>query len=270
MSLLAVMLSLHVAQSSSSAAIPKLVQTLTEEAAAFARCASRAHTEETLAHKALQGNGKWKEATVVSSYSFASPRDRSSAVREIRLIRSVNGRPVKQADSLDLIAMSVAGGSDKDRRKTIEQLEKQGVSGVATDLGQLLLLFSESSVGNYEFTPLGVRTNAEGVSYAAYSFRQIDGKEAMTVFRAGKVAKPKLDGEVWIRAKDSKILRVALSSVVPGSDKLPDSRQEMAVDYSWSMSQGCSLPASAAHREYQGTGKQVENLYSYKPYEAFR
>lgn len=251
--------------------IAKLITALSREATAFTGCATKASTEETLLHRVLNDKGKWKEFRVVSNYSFASPREKSTAVREIRLIQSVNGRGVKKTDSLDLIAMSVASGSDADRRKMIEQLEKNGVHGVATDLGQLLLLFSEGTIGNYEFSFQGLRPSDDGATtYLAFSFRQIDGPESMTVFRAGKVEKPKLAGELWIRQDDSRLFRVTLNSVVPGDgEKIQETLQEMRVDYAWSDSLKCLLPSAAEHKEYVGNEVQVENKYTYKPYQSF-
>lgn len=251
--------------------ISKLITALSREATSFTGCASQAFTEETLVHRIRKDDGKWKEFRVVSNYSFASPREKSTAVREIRLIQSVNGRGVKKSDSLDLIAMSVAGGSDADRRKMIEQLERNGVRGVATDLGQLLLLFSEGSIGNYEFSFQGLRPSDDGAkNYLAFSFRQIDGPEGMTVFRAGKVEKPKLAGELWVSQEDSRLFRVTLNSVISGDGaKVQETLQEMTVEYSWSDSLRCLLPSSAEHKEYVGSEVQVENKYRYKPYEAF-
>ncbi len=206
--IIATVLALQLAQVEEGG-IAKLIAALSKEATAFTGCATKASTEETLVHRVLNEKGKWKEFRVVSNYSFASPRERSTAVREIRLIQSVNGRGVKKTDSLDLIAMSVASGSDADRRKMIEQLEKNGVRGVATDLGQLLLLFSEGSVGNYEFSFQGMRPSDDGATnYLAFSFRQVDGPEGMTVFRANKVEKPKLAGELWVGQSDSRLFRV--------------------------------------------------------------
>jgi hypothetical protein len=215
----------------------------------------------------LKDDGKWKEFRVVSNYSFASPRERSSAVREIRLIQTVNGKSVKHNDSLDQIAMSVASGSDAERRKLIAQLEKLGVKGVATDLGQLLLLFSESTAGNYEFLFQGQRMIDRDTPLLAFSFRQIDGPESMTVFRGSEVAKPKLAGEIMLRVADMRLSRVTLNSMVPGSGKEPDSLQEMTVDYS--LFDGCLLPSAAEHREYHAGVLQLENKYEYKPYRPF-
>lgn len=260
-----VVMAMQIAQ---TGGIPKLVAALTKDAAAFSRCASGVYTQETLTHRALNDNGKWKEFRVLSSYSFASPREKSSAVREIRLIQSVNGHTAKRADSLDLIAMSVSSGSDQDRRKMIEQLEKQGIKGVATDLGQLLLLFSEGSVGNYEFSFQGGRS-IDTDPLVAFSFRQIDGPESMTVFRGGEVVKPKLAGEVWLRESDMRLVRVSLNSMVPATDKQPNSLQEMTVDYAWAETQGCLLPTLAEHREYHDGTMLVENKYQYKAYQPF-
>jgi hypothetical protein len=263
------LMALHLAQSEEGG-IPKLIASLSREATSFTGCASKVFTEETLVHRVRKDNGKWKDSTVLSNYSFASPREKSTAVREIRLIQSVNGRSARKSDSLDLIAMSVASGSDADRRKMIEQLEKHGVQGVATDLGQLLLLFAEGSVGNYEFSMQGLRPADDGTNYLAFSFRQIDGPESMTVFRPGKVEKPKLAGELWVHPEQFRLYRVTLNSVIPGDGaKVNETLQEMTVDYKWFEPLGCLLPAAAEHKEYVANEVQVENKYRYKPYSAF-
>jgi hypothetical protein len=73
-----------------------------------------------------------------------------------------------------------------------------------------------------------------------------------------------------VRQEDSRLFRVTLNSLIPGDgDKVQETLQEMRVDYAWSDGLKCLLPSGAEHKEYVGREVQIENKYSYKPYQSF-
>ena len=248
------------------ARVPRLVKAMAEEVRSFLQVSTRLVSEETLHHGTRDEHGDWKRHTVLSQYSFASPREQSRAVREIRQVLAVDGKPVKNNRGLEAVASSVASGSDKEKLKLLEQWERFGIKTVATDIGQLLLLFSPESIVNYEFR-FQTRRFAGNIPVLVFAYSQIDGPGSMTVFKDGAVQKPKLTGEVWVEEQNYRLIRVALHTHVP-AEKTLLARQDLIVDYAW-WPAGCVMPVSALHREYVNGALRVENRYEYAAYRSF-
>jgi hypothetical protein len=249
--------------------VRQLIQTLTRESQDFVRGSGQLFSEETLSHlaRADDGTGIVKH-TVISHYSFAAPRDRTQAVREIRQVLTVDGKAVKKDKGLEAVASAVSSGSsDKEKLRLLEQWERYGVKTVATDLGQLLLLFTPETVVNYEFQVKG-RQILGGEAVLQFSYSQLDGQGSMSVYKDGEVKRPKLAGEVWVQERDFRLLRVALFSHVPVSPK-ELARQELVVHYAFWPAAGCVMPAAALHREHLNGALRVENRYNYGPYKSF-
>ena len=123
--------------------------------------------------------------------------------------------------------------------------QKAGLMGVATDLGQLLLLFSSRKIQNYDFSFQSQRfVGADRVMVFTYS--QIEGG-GMTVYRGKDTLRPKLNGEVWVDG-DYRPLKVTLNSVVDAAADKKVIRQEIEVRYAPSVLP-CVLPTRARHRE---------------------
>ncbi len=254
------------AAADADARVPRLIQALGEDVRNFLQVSTRLVSEETLQHATRDEHGEWKRHTVVSQYSFASPREESRAVREIRQVQAVDGKPLKNNRGLEAVASAVAAGSDKEKLKLLEQWERFGIKTVATDLGQLLLLFSPEGIVNYEFR-FQARRFVGTAPVLVFAYSQIDGPGSMTVFKDGAVQKPKLTGEVWVDEKNYRLLRVALHTHVPAEKKLL-ARQDLIVDYAW-WPAGCVMPVSALHREYVNGALRVENRYEYAAYKTF-
>lgn len=246
--------------------VPQLIKALGEDVQAFLRFSSRLVTEETVQHATIGSDAKWTRHSVVSQYSFASPREESRAVREIRQVQSVDGKPVKENRGLEAVAAAVAAGSDKEKLRLLEQWERYGIKTVATDIGQLLLLFAPESMVNYEFQYQAKRFAGE-TPVLVFSYSQIDGPGSMTVFKDGVVQKPRLSGEVWVDERTFRLIRVALHTHVP-APKNALARQDLVVDYAW-WPAGCVMPAAALHREYVNGALRVENRYAYAAYRPF-
>jgi len=248
----------------------KLAARLPEEAALFVRESTKVVSDETLHQRALKevavdssgrAKAQWQDRVIVSRYGFVSFREAPETLREMRQIQSIDGKISKSDKSLKSVAAAVSAGDERQKRKLLEDFEKAGLVGVATDLGQLLLLFSGRKIQNYDFSFQSQRfVGTERVMVFTYS--QIEGG-GMTVYRGKDTMRPKLNGEIWVDA-DYRPLKVTLNSVVESADKKVI-RQEIEVRYGPSVLP-CVLPTRAHHRELHDGVPQVENDYVYSTF----
>ena len=241
-----------------------LLQTLPREAESFSRCAVQLYSKETITHMDLSAKGRSR--TLKSDYSFVQMRDATGAIREVRQMREVDGKPVKAGSStLEAVAQAYAEGSDKQKRRQLEQLAKYGIRGAAADLGQMLLMFAAPSLPGYEFRYTGEeRAPSGGAAMLAFAFSPIDALDkGLVVFQPGSkggVQKPRFKGVVWIRKQDSRLARIALDS-----EAIAGQRQRLIVDYEPSAACSSVMPVAALHRELEANGETlVENKYVYE------
>jgi len=248
----------------------KLAARLPEEAALLVRESTKVVSDETLHQRALKevavdtsgrAKAQWQDRVIVSRYGFVSFREAPEALREMRQIQSIDGKASKSDKSLKAVAAAVSAGDERQKRKLLEDFEKAGLVGVATDLGQLLLLFSGRKIQNYDFSFQSQRfVGTERVM--VFSYAQIEGG-GMTVYRGKDTMRPKLNGEIWVDG-DYRPLKVTLNSVVEAADKKVI-RQEIEVRYAPS-ALPCVLPTRAHHREIHNGVLQVENDYVYSAF----
>ena len=244
----------------------KLAARLPEEAALFAREATKYSSEETLTQHAVVDrvvvNGIRKEVVkdkvIVSRYGFVSFREAPETLREMRQIESVDGKRAKAERSLKAVATAVTASDERQKRKLMEDFEKAGLLGVATNLGQLLLLFSGTKVQNYDFSFQSEKfAGADRVM--VFSYAQTEGG-GMTTYRGKDTMRSKLSGEIWVDG-DYRPLKVTLNSTVEAPDKKMI-RQEMEVRYAPTLFP-CVLPTYARHRELHDGAVEVVNEYQY-------
>ena len=256
--------------------VRKLINALTLEASKFIQSSGRVYSEETIQQRSLRNAKDFEQHKIVSSYSFSAIRGKAGVIREIRVVKTVDGKAAKKGrgsmDSIEATA-AAASGSGVDKRALLEQLERYGVRSVATDLGQLLLLFTNSSVLNYEFDLEGRRQEGSGEPALVFSYRQIDGSASATVVKKGSASaalpdpnRPKLTGQIWVNEPDFRLKRVTLETLVPAADRGGMARQEMEVDYMWNPAANCLLPTEARHKEFLDGQLHVENIYRYTPF----
>lgn len=247
----------------------KLAARLPEEASLFAREATKYASEERLSQRALldrqsvNGGQKtiWQDKVVVSKYGFVSFREAPEALREMRQIETIDGKPAKTDKSLKAVASAVTASDERQKRKMLEDFEKAGLLGVATNLGQLLLLFTGPKVQNYDFSFQSQRfVGADRVMIFTYT--QVQGG-GMTTYRGKDTMRSKLSGEIWVDG-DYRPLKVTLNSVVEAADKKVI-RQEMEVRYAPTV-YPCVLPTHARHREFRDGVVEVETVYEYSSF----
>jgi hypothetical protein len=147
----------------------------------------------------------------------------------------------------------------------LREFQDLGLGEAVVDLGQLLLLFTDRRLGDYEFSWSGQGQILEDKTLIC-AFRQTGGSGAVTIFERRQASQELLQGEVWFRETDLLPLRVVLH--IRRSQQGHVSRHEAAVDYVMSR-HGALTPETVVHREYVDERLQVENLFRYTPFRMF-
>src|SRR5450631_2453776 len=131
-----------------------LVKRLSEEAEAFRNTVPALVGRETLHQRALAPRrfkmrvgdvakqpqaADWKEHEIVSQYAFALL---GRQIHELRQVISADGKRVAgETQAQEALAKMVTANDDERKKRALQQLEKYGLRGGATDFGQILLLF---------------------------------------------------------------------------------------------------------------------------------
>jgi hypothetical protein len=258
----------------------KLVKRLGDEAAAFQKVAPQLVGRETLHQRALAAPrfkvrvgdaakqaqaADWKEHEIVSEYAFALL---GRQIHELRQVTSVDGKRVAgETQAQNALAKLITGNDDQRKRRALEQLEKYGLRGGATDFGQILLLFSRGNIERYEITAAGPRLMGT-VATQVFRYQQLDGPQALTIFRAAATQRLSVQGEIWVREADGLPVRITMTATDSSGDKDKPLREEATVDYAMSAF-GTLLPVETTHRELRGGEEVAENKFSYRDFHRF-
>ena len=263
----------------------KMTARVSEEAEAFMRLAPEVLGTETLHQKALKPPGRfrpragtaalsapapeWKEREIVSEYGFTAFSGASGAIHELRRVISVDGHKVDDTKKAqDALAKVITASDDARKKDMLRQFEKYGLTGAATDFGQLILLFARRSLERYEFTQRGTRMLGD-VPVLTFAYKLLDGKEALTLIdgnQKDQTARLGIEGEIWVRADSYVPVRITLTA--SRGDGIASIREEAAVDYAMS-EYGAVLPVGTAHRELHGGTVTVENHFTYAGFRKF-
>ena len=263
----------------------KMTARVSEEAAAFLKAAPGVLGTETLVHREIKpparfhprvGAGamatpetQWMEREIVSEYGFSTFASASGAppsVHELRQITSVDGKKISdRKKAQDSLAAAITANQDAQKRALLKDFEKAGLAGAATDFGQILLLFTRRDIDRYEFTP----RPAAMIGYdrvLVWSYKQLDNRDALTVFEPKQARRLKIEGEIRVRAADFVPLQITLMTHEGDS---PDSvREEATVTYKESP-YGALLPSSTEHRELRNGKVVMENRFAYSNFHKF-
>jgi hypothetical protein len=268
----------------------KLFIRLSEEAEKFARIAPQVLGQETLRQRALKPSSglrlrvgaaakaplpsEWQLKEIVSEYAFAGL---GGSLHELRKVVSVDGRKVDDApDAEEALARAITAGNEDRKKQLLKDFEKHGLLGAVTDFGQLILLFHPSSIESYEFTYGGFQVRGDRFALL-FTYRQVDGPEALTVIdqrKAGrkgdakdeKVRRIPIQGEVWVWEDTYVPFKVTMSVSQGGGSS--GVRQEATVEYTLS-NHGSVLPSATEHRELRGGNVIVENRFTYTDFKKF-
>ncbi|MGE5646554.1 MAG: hypothetical protein ACM336_12255 [Acidobacteriota bacterium] len=256
---------------------------ISEEAEVFRLTAPKIVAQEKLVQRALKPPGRfrprlgsaalqppkpqYRTREVISEYGFATFREAPGAIHEVRQVVSVDNRRVTSVEKArETLVAGLRSDDDRLKKRILENFEKHGLTGAATDFGQVLLLFTRARLPDYAFSWGGA--GVVGTDPARIiEFRQRSGDGALTIFERGKALRQPLEGQLWIRESDGQPLRVVFRTRRDEAGRTV--RDEAQVDYI--MAQGAFLaPASVTHRQMRDADLVVENVYQYSAFRIFK
>jgi hypothetical protein len=197
---------------------------------------------------------------VVSQYGYFMI---GGQIREMRQVISVDGKKTGGGvNPLDMLALGVTSDNDSKRLRLLEQFEKHGLHGVATDFGQLILLFAKGNTQKFEINYTRSET-VDKQDFLIYTYQQMDGPESFTIFESDRPVKMKLKGEIWVRRTDLLPARVVLD--VEHDEKKEKVRDLSHVDYAISAF-GFLVPSFVEHQQFRNGMLHVEDRFTYTPF----
>lgn len=237
---------------------------LAEATDRFAGMAQQFLCHETLRQRtvssapARSGPRQSNQRQIVSYYAFTTLKG-SSAIREIREILTVdNEKRAKDPEGRSFLRDALLAHNDELKNRLLKQFEEAGLTGVPTDLGQLVLLFGKSSIKNYAF--VFDREETQGYTRAlVVRYEQMKGPEGVRIIERGKQKKETLHGWLWLRLPD--YLPVRITMITSRRDGKHEIRDEAEVDYT--DSQKALLPTEVIHRRYEDDSLTAEDDFQY-------
>ncbi len=263
--------------------LPKILARVSEEAEVFFQAAPRLVGQERLEHKgrrtqsrfraALNSNpdeaptGGYNRRELVSEFGFGALKGAPDDLRELRQVVEVDGRAVvKPEKARQTLAFNMASEDDRARKRMLESFEKHGLVGAAMDFAQAVLLFRRHNLEAYEFEYF--MSGLSGLDAAmVFKYRQKSG-EGMRVYGDKELARPKMQGELWVRRRDYVPLRVtfAIESMEHGQPVTHDG----GVQYIYSRLHGVILPVRVDYTRSVKGERMVENVASYNGFRMFK
>jgi hypothetical protein len=257
------------------------LERLSEEAETFQRLAQKMIGRETLRHKGRQAAPrlKWlslgkrpevtyRTAVIVSEYGFGHFAEAPEDLREFRQVVSVDGRARAAAatrDARQVLAENMTSDDDRLRRRLLEDFEKFGQTGSATDFGQMILLFRRRSLEFYEFDRRKDALLGEELCQVI-RWKQREGVDPLHVFSNRRLQRIPMEGEIWLRARDRMPMRITMKASLD-EENVPVT-YSAEIDYQRSR-YGLLLPA-ALHIEKKARGLMlIDNRSEYGDYQMF-
>ncbi len=276
---------LQIGSAAGSPELEQILERLSREAEAFHENAPRILATERLIHRGRMSRPRMRlspgvnpkfnamgylEREVVSEYGFAYLKESPGAIHEFRQVVSVDGKKVKDSEKArETLTMSIKSDDDRARKRMLQDFEKQaGITGAATDFGQLILLFRSPLLDRYQFKVLRkdlAPRGSEGV--IVLSYRQKDKREGARVFHGRRMLTIPAAGEIWVL--ESGYLPVRITIVIPSSEDMTQVIHTGEVDYEPGR-QGVLLPSSVHYTARDAEFVRVENLATYSDYRTFQ
>jgi hypothetical protein len=255
-----------------------------EEAEVLQQNAPKILTQETLEQRSVMPPSRFRPRTgsavelatgprfrvreVLSEFSFGPLLDSPSHdLVEFRQVTSVDGRPLQTADSARrALSQGIQQGTDRARKRMLEEFARTGLVDIATDYALILLAFTSRGQQQIEFAPLGQAfVGADPALCLSWKQKSSDG--GVLEFHGQQSVRRALQGRLWVRASDGLPLRI--NAWMEYADQAQHViRDEATVDYLMSQ-HGFLTPTSVLHRHIVNRVVMTENLYRYDPFKLF-
>ena len=215
---------------------------------------------------ALGSAPQYDHRRIVSFYSFTT-FGRSPVVREIRQVLIVDKETLtKEFEGRRSFRKALLSRDDEAKGYLSNGFGAEVLSGIATDMGQMVLLFDRDSIKNFAFEYDRDETIA-GIATMVIRYTQKRGKEGVRIDEGGKKTKEPLKGWLWVRLPDFLPLRITMISA--HSEKKHDIREEAEVDYA-EYPNGALLPAAVIHRRWDTDILAAEDDFRYSEWQSLQ
>jgi len=247
----------------------------------FSQTAQQYMCRETLEQRAIRlrsvrkrkGNAvalgsvpQYDHRRIVSLYTFTTV-GRSPAIREIRQVLTVDKETVsKEFEGRKSFRKALLSRDDESKGHLLNSFGAEGLNGVATDLGQMVLLFDRDSIKNFAFEYDREETIG-GTATMVIRYAQKKGTEGVRIIESGKQTKGALRGWLWMRLPDYLPLRITMIST--RTEKKHEIRDEAEVDYAENPN-GALLPAAAIHRRWDNDILAAEDDFRYTEWQSLK
>jgi len=260
-----------------------ILERLSEEAAVFAQNAPRIIAEERLLHrgertpafkfklrageKAEQRENPYVEREIISEYAFGVFKDKPESLREFRQVLKVDGEPAKGSERARLtLAKNVSSEDDRQRKRMLEEFEKLGMVGAASDFGQMILLFRRSALDKFHFNYKAQgKLGSEPVTILQWYQHEDEG--SARVFQEREMVRVRMKGEIWVHETDLRPMRITV--IIPVKEHGAEVVHEASIDY-YRSAYGVLLPSAVRYKKRVGNRIAVENYAFYSKYRMFR
>lgn len=215
---------------------------------------------------ALGSAPQYDQRQITSYYSFTTV-GKSPVIREIRQVLKVDKETVnKEFEGRRSFRAALLSRDDDAKKNMLTSFIGEGLKGVATDLGQMVLLFDRNSIGNFTFEYDRDETT-NGVPTIVIRYTQRRGSEHVHIDERGQEMKSDLRGWLWLRFSD--YLPVRITMISARTEKKHDIREEAEVDYAENSS-GALLPSSAIHRRWDDDILAAEDDFRYSEWQPLK
>lgn len=253
-----------------------------EAAQLFAASAQQYMCRETLRQrvihpgairKARHGEGFVGSASLrydtrqIDSWFAFTTFGKSPAIHEIRQVLTVDKeRLLKDEQGRTMLRDALLARDDKAKTALPGKFTDEALKGVATDLGQLILLFQGNGVKNFDFD-LEREESIRDVRTIVMRYSQTGGKEAVRINENGKELKQTLRGFLWASIPDGVPVRITL--ITSRKSGKQETRDEAEVDYA-PINGGALLPAAVIHRRYEDDILAAEDDFHYTEWQSLK
>lgn len=214
----------------------------------------------------VSGAPQYAERRIVSYYAFTTVA-RRAAIHEIRQVLTVDKSTVAgDFEGRKLFRSALLTHDDEAKTRLLAAFNDETLNGVATDLGQMVLLFQKDSLKNFTFD-YEREDVVGGVRTAVIRYAQKRGPESVHINDHGKLINSALRGWLWVRLPD--YLPVRITMISERSEKKHDIRDEAEVDY-MEFSDGALLPSAVLHRRYDDDILAAEDEFRYSDWQSLK